>query len=227
MTKLDRDGDVYLLDLGDDENRFNIDWVSSLEARLDEVLAAPAPRALVTMATGKFWSNGLDLEWMAANPELIEVFIPRVHDLLARVLGMGVATVAALQGHTFAAGAMLALAHDERVMRADRGFFCLPEADIGIPFTPGMTALIAARLSSRAAHDAMITGRRYGGGDAVAAGIVDEAVDFEQVLPRAIERAAALAGKDPTTMATIKQRLYVNAIAALRDREANALVVPG
>jgi enoyl-CoA hydratase/carnithine racemase len=122
---------------------------------------------------------------------------------------------------------MLALAHDERVMRADRGFFCLPEADIGIPFTPGMTALIAARLSSRAAHDAMITGRRYGGGDAVAAGIVDEAVDFEQVLPRAIERAAALAGKDPTTMATIKQRLYVNAIAALRDREANALVVPG
>jgi enoyl-CoA hydratase/carnithine racemase len=227
MPKLDRDGDVYLLDLGDDENRFNIDWVSSLEARLDEVQAAPAPRALVTMATGKFWSNGLDLEWMAANPELIEVFIPCVHDLLARVLGMGVATVAALQGHTFAAGAMLALAHDERVMRADRGFFCLPEADIGIPFTPGMTALIAARLSSRAAHDAMITGRRYGGGDAVAAGIVDEAVDFEQVLPRAIERAGALAGKDPTTMATIKQRLYVNAIAALRDREANALVVPG
>ena len=65
MPKLDRDGDVYLLDLGDDENRFNIDWVSSLEARLDEVQAAPAPRALVTMATGKFWSNGLDLEWMA------------------------------------------------------------------------------------------------------------------------------------------------------------------
>lgn len=227
MPQLDRDGDVYLLDLGDDENRFNVDWMSVLEACLDEVQTAPAPRALVTMATGKFWSNGLDLEWMAANSELIGVFIPRVHDLLARVLGMGVPTVAALQGHTFAAGAMLALAHDERVMRADRGFFCLPEADIGIPFTAGMTALIAARLSPRAAHDAMVTGRRYGGGDAVAAGIVEEAVEVEQVLPRAIERAAALAGKDPTTMATIKQRLYANAIAALQDREANALVVPG
>jgi enoyl-CoA hydratase/carnithine racemase len=227
MPKLDRDGDVYLLDLGDDENRFNAAWLSALEACLDEVQAAPAPRALVTMATGKFWSNGLDLEWMAANSEVIGTFIPRVHDLLARVLGIGVPTVAALQGHTFAAGAMLALAHDERVMRADRGFFCLPEADIGIPFTPGMTALIAARLSPRAAHDAMVTARRYGGGDAAAAGIVEEAVDAERVLPRAIERAAALAGKDPATMATIKQRLYAHAIAALQDREANALAVPG
>jgi enoyl-CoA hydratase/carnithine racemase len=164
---------------------------------------------------------------MAANSELIGAFIPRVHDLLARVLGIGVPTVAALQGHTFAAGAMLALAHDERVMRVDRGFFCLPEADIGIPFTPGMTALIAARLSPRVAHDAMVTARRYGGGDAAAAGIVDEAVEEDQVLPRAIERAAALAGKDTTTMATIKQRLYARAIAVLQDREANALAVPG
>ena len=73
-------------------------------------------------------------------------FVERVHALLARVLESGVPTVGALQGHVFAAGAMLALAHDERVMRGDRGFFCLPEVDIRIPFTPGMSAPIAARL---------------------------------------------------------------------------------
>jgi len=66
--------------------------------------------------------------------------------------------IAALQGHTFAAGAMLALAHDQRVMRSDRGFFCFPEVDIGIPFTVGMNALITARLSARVAHEAMTTG---------------------------------------------------------------------
>jgi enoyl-CoA hydratase/carnithine racemase len=97
---------------------------------------------------------------------------------------------------------MLALAHDQRVMRTDRGFFCLPEIDIRIPFTPGMNALITVRLSARTAHEAMTTGRRYGGLDAAAAGIVDEAVEAEQVLPRAIERAAALADKDPATLAT-------------------------
>ena len=64
----------------------------------------------------------------------------RVHELLARLLEIGVPTVAAIQGHAFAAGAMLALAHDERVMRADRGWSCLPEVDINIPFTPGMSA---------------------------------------------------------------------------------------
>jgi enoyl-CoA hydratase/carnithine racemase len=190
------------------------------------VQAAPAPRALVTKATGKFWSNGLDLEWMAANSELLEDFLPRLHELLARVLALDVPAVAALQGHTFAAGAMLALAHDQRVMRADRGFFCLPEIDIRIPFTPGMNALIAARLSAHTAHEAMTTGRRYGGLDALAAGIVDQAVDAEDVLPAAIELAAGLAGKDPATLAVIKQRLYADTLAALRDRSRNGLEVP-
>jgi Delta3-Delta2-enoyl-CoA isomerase len=223
LPSLERDGEVYLLDLGDGENRFNVDFFDALEAHLDEVQAAAAPRALVTKATGKFWSNGLDLEWMAANPELIEDFVPRVHELLARVLALDVPAVAALQGHTFAAGAMLALAHDQRVMRVDRGFFCLPEVDIQIPFTTGMNALITARLSPRAAHEAMTTGRRYGGADAAAAGIVDEAVEADRVLARAVELAAALAGKHPATLATIKERLYAPALAALRDRDAAPL----
>jgi enoyl-CoA hydratase/carnithine racemase len=174
----------------------------------------------VTKATGKIWSNGLDLEWMASHPDQIQSFTYRVHLLLARVLELDIPCVAALQGHTFAAGAMLALAHDQRVMRADRGYFCLPEADIKIPFTPGMSALIAARLSPQVAHEAMTTARRYGGGVAAAAGIVEEAVGIDEVLDRAIARAAALAPKDPVTLGVIKQRLYAAALAALRDHDS-------
>ena len=70
-----------------------------------------------------------------------------MHALFGKMLALPVPTVAAIQGHCFAAGAMLAVAHDFRVMRADRGFFCLPEVDIHIPFTPPMAALIQARLS--------------------------------------------------------------------------------
>ena len=77
---------------------------------------------MVTTATGKFFSNGLDLEWLGAHGEEMAGYIARVQALFARVLELPVVTVAALQGHTFAAGAMLALAHDYRVMRADRGF---------------------------------------------------------------------------------------------------------
>ena len=63
-------------------------------------------------------------------------------------------TVAAVQGHVFAAGAMFALSHDVRVMRADRGFFCLPEVDIRIPFSTGMSALVQGRLVKQVAHEA-------------------------------------------------------------------------
>jgi enoyl-CoA hydratase/carnithine racemase len=213
---LDRDGDVFVLDLGDGENRFNAESVTALEEALGAVEAAPAPRALVTTASGKIWSNGLDLEWMAANGGEVEAFVARLHRLLARVLAAGVPSVAAIQGHAFAAGAMLALAHDQRVMRADRGFFCLPEVDIRIPFTPGMSALIAARLAPATAHEAMTTGRRYGGVDAAAAGLVDLAVPEAEVLRVALERARALAAKDPATLAAIKEGLYAAALGALR-----------
>jgi Delta3-Delta2-enoyl-CoA isomerase len=215
VAALTREGDVLVLDLGEGENRFNAASLDSIEACLDEVEAA-APCALVTSAHGKIWSNGLDLEWMAQQGQAAVPFVGRVHELLARVLEIGVPTVAALQGHVFAAGAMLALAHDQRVMRADRGYFCLPEVDIGIPFTPGMSALIVARLPVRSAIESMTSGRRYGGEEAAAAGIVDEAVPEAEVLSRAVARAGGLAGKDPGTLRTIKQRLHEPALTALR-----------
>jgi enoyl-CoA hydratase/carnithine racemase len=218
MPTLDRDGDVHVLNLGDGENRFNPEWVDAVSALLDEVAAAPEPRALVTTATGKIWSNGLDLEWMGAHAEQVGEFVPRVHALFGQMLALPVPTVAAIQGHCFAAGAMLAVAHDFRVMRADRGFFCLPEVDIHIPFTPPMAALIQARLSKKTAHEAMTTGRRYGGADAAAAGIVDEAAGEDEVLARAVQRAGALAGKPGATLGAIKEGMYSETLALLRDR---------
>jgi Delta3-Delta2-enoyl-CoA isomerase len=218
MPVLDRHDDVFVLDLGDTENRFSPDWLASVEAALDEVAGADGPRALVTAATGKFFSNGLDLDWLFGHADQHEDYVVRVQELLARVLALPVVTVAALQGHTFAAGAMLSLAHDFRVMRADRGFWCLPEADIGIPFTRGMSALIQARLTPQTAHEAMTTARRYGGEDARAAAIVDRAVDEESVRTTAVELAASLAGKAGDTLGTIKARMYAPALAALRDR---------
>lgn len=216
MPTLSRDGDVFLLDLGGDENRFNPDWVDAADGFLDEVAAAPAPRALVTTARGKFWSNGLDLEWIGANLEQMDDLVARVHGLLGKVLALSAPTVAAIQGHCFAAGAMLALAHDQRVMRADRGFFCFPEVDIHIAFSPPMSALIQARLPQQVAHEAMTTGRRYGGLDAAAAGIVDEAVGEDDVLEQAIQRAATLAGKHPATLGAIKEGMYAGPLALLR-----------
>jgi enoyl-CoA hydratase/carnithine racemase len=111
---------------------------------------------------------------------------------------------------------MFSLAHDFRVMRGDRGYWCLPEADINLPFTPGMSALIQARLAPQVAHEAMVGARRFGGHDALAAGIVDRAVDEQAVLVTAMEIAAAQAAKAGETIATIRTRMYAPVLAALR-----------
>src|SRR5512135_246059 len=140
-----------------------------------------------------FYSNGFDLAWLAGDGQSEgAVFVGDVMRFLGRLMAFPVPTVAAINGHAFAAGAMLALAHDYRVMRADRGFFCLPEVDIKLPLAPGMTALIKNRLSPAAFRDAILTGARIGGSDAASRGIVDEAVPGSDVLSRAIARAAAL-----------------------------------
>ncbi len=178
---------------------------------------AEGPRALVTAATGKFYSNGLDLDWLFAHTDQHQDYVVSVHGLFARMLSLPVVTVAALQGHAFAAGAMLSLAHDFRVTRADRGYWCLPEADINIPFTPGMAALIQSRLTPQGAHEAMLTARRYGGSAAEAAGIVDRAVAEDAVRSTAIEIAQAQVNKAGDILGTIKARMYAPALATLRD----------
>ncbi|MFC9888821.1 enoyl-CoA hydratase-related protein [Streptomyces pilosus] len=217
MPSLDRHENVFVLDLGDGENRFHPDWIDAVGAALDEVEKAEGPRALVTAATGKFYSNGLDLEWLFANADHYHDYVVSVHELFARLLSLPLVTVAALQGHTFAAGAMFSLAHDFRVMRADRGYWCLPEADIDIPFTPGMSSLIQSRLAPQTAHECMTTARRYGGADAATAGIVDRAVPEDAVRSTAIEIAQSLVGKAGDTLGTIKARMYAPALATLRD----------
>ena len=73
--------------------------------------------------------------------------------LLRRILTFPMVTVAAIRGkclmctysmfhdspmplgHAFAGGAMLSLAHDYRVMRTGRGWFCLPEIKLKMLFT--------------------------------------------------------------------------------------------
>jgi Delta3-Delta2-enoyl-CoA isomerase len=210
MTGLDRTGAVFVLTLGDDENRFHPDRLTAINAALDEAEAAEGAKAVVTTGAGKFYSNGLDLDFMAANPDASETNLADVHALFARVLAFPAPIVAAVQGHAFAAGAMLALAHDQIVMRADRGYFCLPEVDLGIPFTAGMNTPIAT------AHEAMTTGRRYGGEDAHAAGIVAETGGEGEVLDIAVARAEALAPKAGAVFGAIKARLYAEVIAELK-----------
>jgi enoyl-CoA hydratase/carnithine racemase len=160
-----------------------------------------------------------------AGREGLADYLGRVHGLFARVLAFPRVTVAAINGHAFAGGLMLALAHDLRVMRADRGYACLPESDLRLNLQPGMTALVQAKLRKQVAHEAIVTGRRYGGAEALARGIVDHAEDEAGVLERALARAAELAGKHPATLAALKRGLHGETLRLLETPAG--LAAPG
>ena len=216
MIEVEREGQVFILRMVAEENRFNPGMLEAFGTVLSELEESDGPAAVVLTGEGKFFSNGLDLDWMAQNPDQIGEVVNGLQALYARLLGFPMATVAAINGHAFAGGGMLALACDQRVMREDRGFFCLPEVDIRIPFSDGMAALVQARLSPQVARDVMLTGRRYGGPEAHEAGIVDAVRPEGAVLSAAIERAAELSGKDRGTVEAIKQTMFSRELELLR-----------
>lgn len=205
--------EIATLTLGQDENRFSPTWLDAANAGLDR--AERDAKALITIGAGKFYSNGLDLEWLMSNGDQAEGYIARVQALLARIVTFPLPTVAAINGHAFGAGAMLAIAHDYRVMRDDRGYFCLPEVDLTIPFTPGMSALIQSKMSPQTALTAMTTGRRFGGPDALESGIADAIAAQSALADAAAGLVAPLVGKNPATLGAIKGTMFASVVAAL------------
>jgi Delta3-Delta2-enoyl-CoA isomerase len=215
VIELDQDGTVFVLRMRSGENRFNLEWLDAVTEALDRVEATKGPCALVTTGEGKFYSNGMDLDWLATEPSRAEDYLRAIYRLLGRVLRFPAIAVAAVNGHAFGAGALLTLAHDYAVMRADRGYWCMPEADLGLPVTAEFASLLKAKLPGRTAHEALITARRYGGPEALAAGIVHQVAGEDDVLAEAVKIAASLAGKDRATLAEHKRLLYGDAITML------------
>jgi enoyl-CoA hydratase/carnithine racemase len=212
--KIETGGAVTVLTMTTGENKISRRTLDAWNRALDTLDARLGPHALVITGQDRYWSTGLDLaavDQMSQTEQ--DTLLEDLDALLLRLLTAPYVTIAALNGHTYAAGALLALACDYRVMRIDRGYFCLPSVDIGIPFSAGMTALITSKIPQPAAHDLVISCRAIGAREALATGVIHRAVDADNVMPVAAELAHAYADKDPDTLSTVKRRMYATAVA--------------
>jgi enoyl-CoA hydratase/carnithine racemase len=202
---------VALVTLNDRENRFNPPFLSALLETLDRIEADTAATTLVVRSShDKIFSNGIDLEWL--QPLLLtgslaeaKPFFYQLNRVFKRLVTYPLLTLAAITGHAFGGGAILACAFDFRFMRVDRGFFCLPEVDISIPFLPGMNALLASAIPAHTLREMQLTGIRLGGEACQKHHIVRQALPLPELMPAVMAYAKQINKKRPI-VAEIKAR---------------------
>lgn len=202
------EGSVALLKWNEGENRINLDSLGRINEILDELESIEGPLSLVLTGAGKFFCNGLDLERFG---DKREEFVETLHVLeqtIGRLLLFPAYTVAAINGHVFAGGALISCAFDYRVMREDRGYWCMNEAEIGLALDERLWSILANRLPRSTAIVAATTARRFSGPDALRFGIVEAVAGEDAVLSHAIGVAESMATLDRPTLAVHKRLIH-------------------
>ncbi len=211
---------VALVTLNDGENRFNPPFLESYMAVLDEIEAETDARVLVARSSHeKIFCNGIDLEWLApivqkGEIETAKAYFHQLNRLFYRLVTYPLITIAAINGHAFAGGAIMACGFDFRFMQTGRGFFCFPEVDLGIPFLPGMNAMLCKAMPMDTVVEMELTGVRLTAEQCRERGIVYKASPSETLLADCLEFGRALK-KERSVIAEMKKRLYRPIIHAI------------
>ncbi|PID46726.1 MAG: enoyl-CoA hydratase [Proteobacteria bacterium] len=190
-------GKIALVTLNNGENRQDLAFAQAMLAALDQAEADRSIKAMViTSSDEKNWSQGVDLNFLSAalregRQADIKAFMYCMNDVFSRLLSAPFPVIAAINGHAFGNGAMLACACDFRFMRADRGYFCFPEVDISIPFMPSMIAFVKKAMPHYLLNDLKLTGRRATATELEAHHVINSAcADAASTLDQAMEFAA-------------------------------------
>lgn len=212
MIKLERDENIFKLILDNGENRWNTELVREIDTALDEVEQSQGPAALVTSSSdNKFFSNGLDLDWISSAPsDERAAFTKEFMALMGRIITFSVPSICIVNGHAFGAGFMMALAHDIRYMRSDRGYLCANEIEIGMIIPDPEIALFKHKLPANVFFETVQLATRWTGSTAKAAGIVSEAFEIDVLKDQAFEKARSIArlGSNRKVYGGMKERLF-------------------
>ena len=222
---------VAVVTLNSGENRFNPDFMNAFLGVLDAVEnETEACTLIVKSANEKIFANGLDLDWLMPVVQRKDVdaaknFFYLLNKVLKRTLISPLVTVAAMNGHAFAGGAIWCCAFDFRFMRSDRGFFCLPEIDLGIPFLPGMLGLLKKAIPMYQLEEMAYSGKRFTAQECESHHIVTKACHIDTLMSEVSEFAKSFR-KRRAVVREIKLRMYKDIIHAL-DMEDTPYIESG
>jgi len=233
-----KDETVAIITLTNGENRQNLEFARTLKAMLDEIIADKSLTALmITSNDEKNFSQGVDVQWIMEKMQKnehqpVRDFINAMDDVFKTLLLYPVPVIAAINGHAFGNGSILSCACDFRFMRSDRGFFCFPEVNIGIPFRLGMNAFMKKAIPLHLLSQMEFTGNRYTAPELEKNNIIVKACANQEDLMASAIAFAKTFQKKRGILGEIKKRLYADIIKVLDEdfmppsASINILMVP-
>ena len=216
-----KDETVAIITMTNGENRQNLDFAKTLNAMLDEIIADKSISAvIITSNDEKNFSQGIDVMWITDHMQKNEHqpvidFINEMDNVFKKLLLYPVPVIAAINGHAFGNGSIMSCACDFRFMRSDRGFFCFPEVNIGIPFRWGMNAFVKKAIPMHILSQMQFTGNRYTAPELEKHNIIVKAcANQEDLMASAIAFAKTLQ-KKRGILGEMKKRMYNDIIKVL------------
>jgi len=220
-----KDESVAIMTMNNGENRHNPDFIKAILMAFDEIENDETiSSVIITSSDKKNWSLGIDLEWITGamknnETQTIKDFMYGLNQAFERVLLFPMPVIAAINGHAFGDGTILACACDFRFMKADRGFFCFPEIDINIPHLPGMLAIIKKAMPYYALEDLVFSGKKAVAAELEANHVIRKACENEEALMQEALAFAKSFNKGRAIFSETKKRLHKNIIEIMKKED--------
>lgn len=195
---------------------------SGLLAEVASALAGAeaSGRPLVLTGTERFFSAGLDLAGLPEERGELGAFVDEFDEVLARLFELPCPTVAAVNGHAVAGGAILAAAADVRIGAEGDYKIGVSEGQLGVIFPATAFEILRAAVVPARAAEVLLRGRLGGPGDALADGFLHELAPPEKLLGRAVERAEELGALPRLAYTHTKRELREEFAERARARRA-------
>ncbi len=188
-------------------NALDIDLCTAVADRFEQIEASDI-RAVVLTGQGKMFSAGVDLVRLTeGGAGYVRRFLPALHRMFETVFYHPKPVVAAVNGHAIAGGCVLACCADKRIAAKDGGRIGVTELLVGVPFPAMAFEVMRIATAPQFFPDVILSGATFATGDALTRGLVDEVVEPDALMVRAVSAAQTLAALPPRTFAMTKRQL--------------------
>ena len=216
LITVEYDGKVAIIRLNRGiTNPLDLELLHQLEDCLERVKDNPETTGLVLASSNdKFFSMGFDIPRLYdLDREGFGLFYRTYNRLCMEFYTFPKPTITALTGHAIAGGCILALCCDYRIISEGRKLMGLNEIKLGVPIPYPGDCILRQLVGARHARDIVESGEFYPGEELLKMGMVDEMVPLDNVVGRAVERAALLGSMPRNAYGLIKHN-RVDPIAA-------------